>query len=838
MADRSFSFRWWYLLFLLPLLLYAGARWYVGYRIDRAIAGANDDSNTLTVAEYTFGFFPLEFSARDIRFDQQRKNISATGYLHRGTLSGLRLFSLFGDDPIAVDRLALTGFDARLVRTGSSSTADSSTFAFEVGDVQLDSTFLEIDDRAGHRLLRLSNLHVAMQTFQLPFQPTKISDLQLRADSTLYAQDGGARIAITRVDYDTESSAILAASVRVRRGDSTDVRAENVRISGLNTGDFDGAVSVDSLSVAHLGGGARVQRSTPKAEPSGNTPNIRLGHLSLPDVDLAVSGSFGTLHYAGNLRADELNYRDSFDLRDLQLNGRDITYRNDRELDIRATDARIDQGHLQFPLSATTLGATSARFPSITVTTDKQEFRVDDLRYRSDSTSMATGRIEWSGDRLRGSMAGIRLEGIDRDALLDDGVPATIARAVVTDTRMNLRQQEGGAYEVTIPTTELYDLVRADGFHIARVRLSDATATRFTTKGEKDMVARGIYLDQYNIASPFSLSRIGHSKLRVTDIHMIGNREPIDYIYANLAYSSRTGTLTLDSLNRINRLSPDELFSQGKDKSWLSFSFDGIRASGIDHGAMVSGESVHIDSLVSRDFRLRVVEDITIEVPERDKQMPMEALRSLGPRIVLNGARLSSTDIAYGVVDSVHQPKTIHFSGGTVRFSGLDTKLSTTDSLRVSLDATFEKTTPIHTEFALSRDSSGRNYAIRGWMGSYDLSRINPLMEVAADAIIETGVIDSLSFHGRLQNELMTGELTLLYHDLDLKVVGPGAWIKNLLSGVVMKDDNLPGEDFRQGRMYHEHPRTKSFFNAFWKGLVSGMKSSALSDIALPKELD
>ena len=84
----------------------------------------------------------------------------------------------------------------------------------------------------------------------------------------------------------------------------------------------------------------------------------------------------------------------------------------------------------------------------------------------------------------------------------------------------------------------------------------------------------------------------------------------------------------------------------------------------------------------------------------------------------------------------------------------------------------------------------------------------------------------------------MEGEMTLPYRNLPLDLVGGGAWIKNLVSGLVLKDDNQEGEDFRQGRMYHEHDVTKSFFNAYWKGLVSGMKSSALADIALPGELD
>ncbi|MBB4078713.1 hypothetical protein GGR28_001326 [Lewinella aquimaris] len=839
MADRSIPFRWWYLLLLLPVLLYFGARWYVGYRIEEAIEAANEGENSLALADYSFGFFPIEASVRGLTFDQTLDALQTTGRLSQGTVSGLNLWSLFGDDPIAVNRITLQGFDVKLVRTGlRDRQGRKSNFALEVGDVNLDSVFLEIDDRAGSRHLTVANLDLAMQTFQLPFRPTQISNLSLSADSSLYRnyQDSMSVLA-TDIGYDTNAEAILVSEVRYQRSDSTDVRAGKVRLTGLNGQDLDGTLSIDSLSIATLGGGARVQGKRQEASDSGESTPIRLGKLSLPDVDLNVSGAFGTIRFAGELTADELQYQDSFSLQSARLSGQTVTYHRGTDLAIETTGARIEQGPLTFPLKNGLPGLTSIDIPDFKLTTDGQSINLTALAYRSDSATVTANQLELDGSKVNGSIASLRITGLDRNALLA-GEPLTIPVAVLTDSRLNVRQQSGANYQLDIPTVEFNDLVRNDGLRVERTRISNATVTRRTASGKEDLVARGIYVDQRGVSTPFSAKNLGKSTLRASEVRMIGDREPIDYHYSNLAYNSRAGTLSLDSLNRINRLSPGEVFSQKISKSWLSFSFDGIHAEGIDHGALVAGKLIQVDSLSARDFRLRVVEDVSLELPSKEKLMPIEALRSIGPRIVLNRAQLSSTDIAYGVVDSVLQPKTIHFNSGTVRFSGLDTEISTTDSLLVSLDATFEQTTPLHAEFALSRDSSGRNYAVRGQMGSYDLSRINPLMEVAANAVVETGVIDSLSYHGRLQDEVLTGQMTLLYHNLDLKIVGSGAWIKNLLSGVVMKDSNLPGEDFRQGQMYHEHPSTKSFFNAYWKGLVSGMKSSALSDIALQKELD
>ncbi|NJB87728.1 hypothetical protein GGR26_003512 [Lewinella marina] len=840
MPQNLPHFRWWYLLLLLPVFLYLGARWYVGHRIEQAISQANSEGNTLAVGDYEYGLFPLHLQASGVTFHQQRETFRATGSLSELYLGGVRLFSLFGSDPIEVERIHVRGLDGAFHRTDAGGAADSSSFALEVSEVELDSIFLTLADETSGRRAVLSDLTLSLQAFQLPFQPTELRALQLAADSVAYHDDStDTHLVAGGIGYGSSRESVRVAQLDFRRGDSTKVRADDLVFSGINSEDIDGVFTVDTLSVARLGGVARVPgNSGQQSQASGGGPALRIARLLLPRVDLAVGGRFGSLSYAGALTADALSYRDSFTVQRVGLEGDSLHYANGQGTTVHLSKLQLAQQELTIPLNADRLGITELSMEAFSLQTAGQTVTGKRLAYGSSSAELNAADLKFRSNRISGTTDELLVTGIDRRELLQGGT-STLERALIHGAWVSIGTADGGRYVVAAPEVTVDDIKVGDQFVLQRVQVANAQVERYASNGHRNMIGRGIYVDQRDITAPIRPSRFGGSKVRMAELRIISEELPLDYVFVKMAYDSRAGTLTLDSMQRHNRIASPEMFRREISKSWLEFGFDGLRLSGIRHDALVSGEMIYVDSLYAKDFRLRVVEDLSLDLPgNNDRPMPIEALRRIGPRIVLNGARFSSTDIAYGIVDSLLDPKTIHFNNGTVLLHHLDTQESETDSVRVSIDATFEKSTPLHAEFHLSRDSVARGYAARGELGQYDLSQINPLMRIAADAIIEQGIIEKLTYYSRMDGDTISGDMTLLYRDLNLKVVGSGAWIKNLLSGVVVKNDNSRGEDFRPGRIFHVHTRDKSFFNSYWKGLVSGMKSSAMSDIALPDELD
>ncbi|WP_157976013.1 hypothetical protein [Lewinella sp. IMCC34191] len=841
MSASSFRFRWWYLLLLLPVALYLGARWYVGHRIDRAISQANEDGNELKIGEYSYGLFPLRVEAHRISFDQDRKNFSARGRLTVLEADRLHLFSLIGSDPIHLELIRLQGLDAEIRRTGTNNT-DSSSLALQVSEIELDSIFLNLTDEANGTEVQLTNFALSLQAFRIPFQPAGIQSLRITADSTLYANGDGLEVTATGIGYGTGSESVAIANLLLRRGEGTTIQAENILLAGLNAEDLEEVISIDSLSIGHLGGAAQVKSQSDTSSGSTRstqTTPLRIKQITLPSIDLAISSDFGNTEYAGSLTARETHYGDSLSIGTLEVNTDSASFDNLKGLAVGLQRMDLEQRDLRIPLSAGAMGRTVLDLPQFSVKLDGQTIRGEQLKYRSEAGEATVANLNLRGDKVNGRTDQLRVTGIDRSALID-GRPAPLRTVSLEGAAVKIATSDGGHYELSVPEVNLEEVAVRKPISAGRARVENATFERYGSDGRKDMRGEGIYVDQRSIPLPFDADKLGEGNVRLRQLRMIGKPSlPVDYLFDRVVYDSRAQSVNMDSLRRRTQVEPEELFERELAKSWMDFSFDSVRLKGVRRNPLLKGELIYLDSLRAADFRLMVVEDLSLNLDRDKRPMPIQALRGLGMRIVMNGARFRSTNIAYGVVDSIMEPKTIHFTEGTVTIDKLDTEVSQEDSVLAKIDATFEETTPLHAEFRLSRREGGRGYSARGKMGEYDLSRVNPLMRVAAGAVIEEGVIEELSYDSRMEHDTIRGTLTLLYRNLDLKMVDGGlAWLKNLLSGVVVKNSNSRGEDFRQGQIFHAHIPEKSFFNSYWKGLVSGMKSTALSDIALPDELE
>lgn len=836
MPDRSFRFRWWYLLLLLPGVFYLGARWYLGHRIADAIATANADGNTLQIGAYSYGLFPLHVEASDLEFDQDRETFTARGRLARLEVGGLHLFSLVGADPLELNRIRVAGLDAEVHRTATGA-QDSSGLRIEVEEIALDSINLTLIDEAKGQDIQLTDFALSLQSFHLPFQPAGLRSVRVTADSTVFAdRTRGLRIAAAGIGYGLGTETIEIAELRVQRDSATDLRAERVSVAGLNAQDLEETLYIDSITVARLGGGARVGSG---AEDSASaTQSLQIGYVGLDDVDVQLTGKFGRAAYRGRLDARGLDLGDSVRVANLRVDGDSVRFDNGKGILAAVAGLTAEQADVRLPYVAGTLGKGSIRLPAFRLALDGRDITGDSLSYSSVDERLTTGRITFDSKEVSGKVDGISVTGVDRASLLTDAA-ATLAGVTARGVDVRVPTADGGHYSMTVPTLELADVRVKPSLAVAELELDGGSFVRYGSDGRADMRGSGIYVAQRTISLPFDAASLGASYLAMDRLRTMGTPElPVDYFFRGIVFDSPSQVVTLDSLMRVTQVSQEELFRRELAKSWMDFAFDRVRLTGIELDPVLSGELIRIDSLSAADFRLLVVEDMNISPSEAERKMPVEALRGLGPRVVLNYARFRSTDIAYGVVDSVMEPKTIHFGAGTITLAGLDTELSDQDSVLAVVDATFEETTPLHAEFRLGRGASGRDYSARGQLGAYDLSRVNPLMRIAADAVIETGEIEELTYQSSMRGDTIRGDLSLVYRNLDLKVVGGGSWIKNLLAGVVVKNDNQRGEDFRPGHIFHVHDPTKSFFNSYWKGLVSGMKSSALADIAVPEELE
>jgi hypothetical protein len=824
-----------YLLVLLPFLLYGGAHYYVGYRIAKLIERANMGSNRLTLVGYDYSLLPLSVSARGLRVQQDRGGLEVAGTIDRLTLRGVHVFSLFGDDPLHVRELRISGSQLRILRSAAhnSQKDGSSSSGFLIDRIQLtDNTVSYLDSiNTG----RVANLSASGSSLRFPLSSERLNVDSLGFDTLTFSRTGaGDRFQATNLRYVGEILQLSRA--HYRRDVDTDLSLNELYVSGLSTQDFKDGITLDTIAIRQLGGGARVGGGSETREGT-ERPALRVKHLTLPDVNVDVSGAFGEVSYTGGITAEGLRGDSTLAVAELAVEGEQFIYDGPNDLYIRLSQPHLRQQDLDlFPL-ADPLGATRIRISSLLFGRGVHQLAATDLRYDSEGGGLTAVNLALIGHQLTGKMEQLQIADLDRSLLVREQRLRTAA-VTVSNSRIELGTPGGDRYRLTLPEVRAGQVRGWDPLVVRDVRLSKAAARGFRPDGQEKLVMNGLDLEVDSLPFPFRAEQLGPAEMALDSLVFTSAEGVTRHGLYGSRYRSESGTFTLDSVVRKNAVSAAEMFRRRIRRSSTTFSFDSIRVLRLDYNHLLQ-KRVTADSLFAADFRLRVVENLDLDLSgEGSRMLPLQALRSVGWPIRIGGVRVRSTDIAYGIVDSVLDSKTIHFTEGDIDIWGVDTRINPQDSIRLAISTTFEGTSPIRAVFTLPRDSTGRSATMRGRLLNYHLVRINPLMRVAADAIIESGQLDSLVYDGTLSRGIVTGRIGFYYRELDVKVTGNGAWIKNLLSGVVVKNENPAGEDFRPGTIYYVHRPEKSFFNAYWQGIVTGLRSTVLSDIVLPDELE
>ena len=133
-------------------------------------------------------------------------------------------------------------------------------------------------------------------------------------------------------------------------------------------------------------------------------------------------------------------------------------------------------------------------------------------------------------------------------------------------------------------------------------------------------------------------------------------------------------------------------------------------------------------------------------------------------------------------------------------------------------------------------------YYYQGNLRNFDMTLANDMIKQAAAIQFTSGYVNELSFQATANPKVATGELEFYYKNLDVEFSKEGKGpakiaINELVEWTLFPQENIKGKKHRIGQMYFERDTQRSFFNFFWKTIFSGMKSTFMPNIMLPKEL-
>jgi hypothetical protein len=128
-------------------------------------------------------------------------------------------------------------------------------------------------------------------------------------------------------------------------------------------------------------------------------------------------------------------------------------------------------------------------------------------------------------------------------------------------------------------------------------------------------------------------------------------------------------------------------------------------------------------------------------------------------------------------------------------------------------------------------------FSMNGTLSGMELKCLNPILEKSAFLHINSGKIDAMNFSFKADNTKALGNLTMLYHGLDIAIInkqtnGTTAIKEQLMSiignMILVNSNPSPGEAVRTGTIDQERNPEKFLIGYSFRSILSGIKTSII----------
>lgn len=480
-----------------------------------------------------------------------------------------------------------------------------------------------------------------------------------------------------------------------------------------------------------------------------------------------------------------------------------------------------------------TLRSGSISFDLLTATVRVDSFYVNQRIRRKDQQHF----------RLQGQIDRLQLAGISYWQYLTDKAYVADELRVVTP-RLRIFSLEPSADTVQTdssstggsPTVRLNDLAIDNGYF---TWLDGEEGSLTFAADSVSVSARDLQLPRTDTSS----LPLAGADWYIHRAHFPGGDSLYDYYFDRFAGSTYDSLLTLGTFRRTPRYSISNFSEVVKYKAvWLALRLDSLRLQGVPLQNVITQGRIDAPQLQVGDYSIEVYENQQLpEDPNPSvKPFPHEALRKIGFPLTIRHLHAPHGRIIYRLRTAKGEEGSLAFDQGNLSIRNITNepeRIRQQDRMKVDYSCVFSDRAPLEAKFDFGLSGNSPTFHMSGSLGSYSLPDVNPMLEPAANVSIEAGQLHRLTYQASGNQRIVEGQMHLEYDSLEVKLEEGFSFIQSMLKGLVLKKKNLPGEDFREGIIYHEHVATRSFFNMYWKALVSGLKSSALSSIALGKEL-
>ncbi len=450
-------------------------------------------------------------------------------------------------------------------------------------------------------------------------------------------------------------------------------------------------------------------------------------------------------------------------------------------------------------------------------------------------TEINSGRknIELNNNSITGlsTTAFIRNRQIKADAIATDGGTVNFYR---TKNQKKKKQQldidndffdEAFVKNVNIGSTNVFVYDKTGG-----------TAAPLSIKNVKfnasdiDSIYDGTNIMRLFGGSKWTLGADGFSLLTKDNLYKI--------VVAPLIADAAKGTINIKQIDVLPMLSQQAFVrSLKKQKDYFSFAFKNIILTGADVKAMITDNRIIVAN-ASLEPVLKIFNDRTVPPDEGSKvgKYPHQLLQQLDMPVYIKKLNIKNGLISYKERGAIsRQVGDVFFTAvnaSVTNITNMPDFIKQNKWMQVEVTSKFLNKSLLASEWRLPLTALNQQFSITGSLASIDGRALNPVIEPLGMGSVNKGNISSLKFNITGDDYKSNGGAVLLYNNLKIKLLKPGAdssvknkTVTSFFANIIIKDNNPSSTGkIRTGSTAFTRVQSKSFFNLVWKSIFAGVK--------------
>jgi hypothetical protein len=316
--------------------------------------------------------------------------------------------------------------------------------------------------------------------------------------------------------------------------------------------------------------------------------------------------------------------------------------------------------------------------------------------------------------------------------------------------------------------------------------------------------------------------------------------DSLAYRTGNGFYELTAGAIAIDSGQQfaraehahINpRLSPYEVGERlGHEEDVFDVKSGPIHAEGFQVKQWLASDDVTLSFLEVNDLSLEIEREKTHTDPPRDERpLPPAKFADLPFDVNADSIHWNGGLISYTETYSDNDRK------GTILFADVDIRAQNFQNRNESEPIVIRAQSRFMEESLLEADFEffvypAATHHIRASLEGMDLQQINNPLENLAAASIRSGELHSLGFSFTADDDGASGELTLVYDDLEVRFLddesmeeGTRTRIQSFIANTFAVRSSNEEDDPRVAEIDFEREKDRSMFNYWWKTIQSGL---------------